>query len=279
METERSLAEIAALEGIETAAWADIYRSRSLSSAFRLETTLGIQGVALFGLTSVPWTEFNRAQGFRPGSELSRRTIETVIEWLQTNAAEPWALQFPEPMLDDRLLATLGEAGLESKGRGVAKLYRRVDKIDTTGTTRFEIRRIGADRAPDFAATVQRGFGGSPVLADVFSALPGRPGWSTYVAYDGEEPVACGALFVEGSLGWVGIGATRPEWRGQGAQSALIGRRLSDGHQAGVAVFAAEAGAPAAGDERQAVSFNNLTRAGFRLAYRRRSFGPIDGRR
>ena len=268
--------EIVSLEGIETAAWADIYGMQPKSSPCRVDTTTGPHGVALLGLTSIPWTEFNRALGFTPGIPLSRSAIEAIKRWLQNNASGSWALQLPDPMLDADLLATLGDAGLERKGRGVAKLHRGVGDPGNGGDTAFEIREVRADRWSDFAQTVQVAFGGPPPLAETFVALPGRAGWRTYVAYDGELPIACGALFVQGTLGWVGIGATRPEWRGRGAQSALIRRRIRDGLAAGVQTFTAETGVPVPGQERNATSFNNLTRAGFELAYTRGNFGPAD---
>ena len=272
-----ALPDIAALEAIESAAWTDSYRSQPTPSPYRVDTTVGPHGVALLGLPGIPWTEFNRALGFTSGAALSRSAIEAIKRWLQDNASPSWALQLPDPMLDADLLATLGDAGLERKGRGVAKLRRGLGNPDHGGgDTAFEIRTVDADRWSDFAQTVQVAFGGPPPLAETFAALPGRAGWRTYVAYDGDLPIACGALFVQGALGWVGIGATRPEWRGRGAQSALIRRRIRDGLAAGVQTFTAETGVPVPGQERNATSFNNLTRAGFELAYTRGNFGPAD---
>lgn len=268
--------ETAALEGIEAAAWTDIYRSQPAPSSYRLDETVAPRGVALLGLTSIPWTEFNKAIGFRPGVSLSRPEIDAMTRWFERNGSTSWALQVPDPMLDAGLRATLRDAGLESKGRGMAKLHRGPEAPDVGSGTAFDVREVGVERWSDFAHTVQLGFGGPAVLAETFAALPGRAGWRTYAAYDGEVPVACGALFVHGSLGWVGIGATRPEWRGKGAQSALIRRRIVDGLSAGVSTFTAETGVPAPGQERKSVSYNNLLRAGFSCAYLRSNFGRAE---
>jgi hypothetical protein len=268
--------DIAALEGIEAEAWIDIYRSQPIPSPYRLEETVTPRGVALLGLTSIPWTEFNKALGFRPGVTLDRPGIDAMTRWFENNASASWALQVPDPMLHAGLRLMLRDAGLESKGRGMAKLRRGHSDPDAGGTTALEVRQVSIERWSDFAHTVRTGFGGPPVLAETCAALPDRPGWSTYAAYDGDVPVACGALFVQGSLGWVGIGATRPEWRGKGAQSALIRRRIRDGLAAGVRTFTAETGVPAPGQERKSVSFNNLVRAGFELAYTRSNFGAAE---
>ncbi|MGI3903955.1 MAG: GNAT family N-acetyltransferase [Janthinobacterium lividum] len=266
--------DVDTLESIEAAAWADSYRSQPKPSPYRLETTVGPHGVALLGLTSIPWTEFNRAIGFTSEAALSRSAIEAIRRWLQDNAASCWALQLPDPMLDAALLATFRDAGLERRGRDLAKLRRGLGDPGDGSATTVEIREVGTDRSSDFAQTVQVGFGAPPLLAETFMTLPGRAGWRTYVAYDGDLPIACGALFIQGSLAWLGIGATRPEWRGRGAQSALIRRRIRDGLAAGVRTFTAETGVPVPGQERNAVSFNNLRRAGFELAYKRGNFGP-----
>jgi GNAT superfamily N-acetyltransferase len=68
-------------------------------------------------------------------------------------------------------------------------------------------------------------------------------------------------------IGWLGIGATRPEHRRRGAQSALLAARIDVGLARGVAGFATETGRPLPGEP--GPSFANIKRAGFRLVYDR----------
>ena len=71
-------------------------------------------------------------------------------------------------------------------------------------------------------------------LDEPFAAnVVGRPGWSCYVAYDGDAPAGAGALYVDGGVGWLGFGATLPAYRGRGAQSAILAARIEDARRQG----------------------------------------------
>jgi acetyltransferase (GNAT) family protein len=95
------------------------------------------------------------------------------------------------------------------------------------------------------------------------SGFVGAPGWASLVAFDGDEPVGHGALYVDGETAWIGVGATRAEWRGRGAQSALLAARIALGLQVGARVFVTETGAGGG------PSYRNILRAGFEEAYLR----------
>ena len=57
-------------------------------------------------------------------------------------------------------------------------------------------------------------------------ALTARPEFDLFLAFHGDSPVATGLLCVDGGLGYLGMAVTLPEYRGQGAQSALIAARM-----------------------------------------------------
>ena len=69
--------------------------------------------------------------------------------------------------------------------------------------------------------------------------------------------------------------ATLPSHRRRGAQGALVARRIRDGLALGYRLFAAEAAED--GPEAPDPSYHNVLRAGFRLAYLRRSYLPVRG--
>jgi len=95
------------------------------------------------------------------------------------------------------------------------------------------------------------------------SGFVGAPGWLHFLAWDGDEPVASGALYADGESGWIGVGTTREAWRGRGAQSALLAARIDAGRELGVRWFTTETGAE------PGPSYRNILRAGFEEAYRR----------
>jgi len=124
--------------------------------------------------------------------------------------------------------------------------------------------RIGDATGDDVAAIVGAVFG-APELAAMLAALPGRDGWHWLAAYDGEEPIACGALFAHDRAGWLGAAGTLPEHRGKGAQSAILAARIARARKLGVDVLATETGERS--DDGPNTSYDNILRAGFAEAY------------
>jgi GNAT superfamily N-acetyltransferase len=111
-----------------------------------------------------------------------------------------------------------------------------------------------------FAHAAAAGYGMDVELWEELCSFVGAPGWRCFVALDGDDPVACGALYADGDHAWLGIAATRATHRGRGAQSALIAARLA-------AARAADAKRVAVETELEGPSRRNVERAGFALAY------------
>jgi len=131
-------------------------------------------------------------------------------------------------------------------------------------TSELSVVPVGPDRAGDFAAVVAGGYG-LPDFTEPFAAnVVGRPGWPCYVAYDGERPAGAGALYVDGGVGWLGFGATLPDFRGRGAQSAILAARIEDARRQGCSTVVTETGE--LDDQRPSASYRNILRAGFREA-------------
>lgn len=107
-----------------------------------------------------------------------------------------------------------------------------------------------------------RGFGLPELLGPWLGALAGRPNWQVYFACDANDvPVATGSVFIHGKQAWMGIGATLPDARRQGAQQILLAARLAAARRAGATTVAIEA--EAAQEGKLSHSLNNIRRAGF----------------
>ena len=128
----------------------------------------------------------------------------------------------------------------------------------------LRVERVAPDRADDFAAVVVGGYGMPEWSAPFAANVVGRRGWSCYVAYDGDSPAGAGALFVRRRLGWLGFAATLPEYRGRGAQSAILAARIEDARQQGCRTVTTETGELEEG--RPSSSYRNILRARFREA-------------
>jgi GNAT superfamily N-acetyltransferase len=128
----------------------------------------------------------------------------------------------------------------------------------------LDVQLVAADRAEDFARVVGDGFELPEWLRPLAANVVGRPAWSCYVAYDDQEPAGAGALFIKGSVGWLGFGSTLPEYRGRGAQSAILAARIEDARKQGCSTVVTETGELEEG--RPSSSYRNILRAGFREA-------------
>ncbi|TMM07514.1 MAG: GNAT family N-acetyltransferase [Actinobacteria bacterium] len=136
--------------------------------------------------------------------------------------------------------------------------------------TDLRVVEIGADRADAFADVFVRAYGTPEVAGSLLERLPGSDGWRCFVAFDGGEPAATGALFVTRKVGWLGAGGTLPEFRRRGAQGALLAARIEAGREAGCETLVTETGEPKNG--RAGGSYRNIVRAGFEPLYVRQNY-------
>jgi GNAT superfamily N-acetyltransferase len=99
------------------------------------------------------------------------------------------------------------------------------------------------------------------------AAMVGGPGWHCFFARAEGAPAAMGALYVDGTTAWIGVGFTHPDFRRRGAQSALLAARIEAARKLGATVMTTETGAPLT--DTPSSSYNNILRAGFREAFLR----------
>lgn len=257
----------AALEAIERDAWLDLFAAAPPSFAIGAGLSCGRFGEAAgFAIQAAPTMQFNRMQGIDVGAGEPAR-LDVMLAWLKDNCGPVWALQIIAPDEADMARRGLAPVGSWTK-------FARPAGAPPPASTDLTIRRVGSDRASDFGAMVQTGFGAPPPFALWAAQLAGRAGWTTYVAYDGEAPVAAAAMFVERDLAWLGLGCCLPSHRGRGAQSAMLAARIADAGVMGASAVVTETGTPPPGEEAQHPSFRNILRAGFEPAYRRINFRP-----
>lgn len=168
-------------------------------------------------------------------------------------------------------------AELEERGfvrdYGWMKFSRGVAPREAQSDLHVEL--ADSNRADDFGRVVGGGFEMPEWLQPLAENVVGRSGWSCYVAYDDQAPAGAGALFThpssgQGAVGWLGFGATLPEYRGRGAQSAILAARVEDARKQGCATVVTETGELEEG--RPSSSYRNILRAGFREAYVRPNY-------
>jgi GNAT superfamily N-acetyltransferase len=125
-----------------------------------------------------------------------------------------------------------------------------------------------------FGRVFAAAYGFPATFAGWLGRLAGRTGWRCLAPYEGGEPIATGALFTAGEVGWLGFGATLPSHRGRGTQSALLAARITLAAELGLGLVVTETGVPRGGRARPGPSYRNILRAGFRETYVRPNYAP-----
>lgn len=245
----------------ELEAFRDLYAAAPPELGARTAEIGGALCLRLEPLSAV--TMFNRALCLGLEAPATDEQLDEALDFLQ--GVQAYVTVAPEAEPQD-----LGER-LETRGlapdRGWTKFSRSTDDPPQASTA---LRVERDERGEAFAEAATRGFEVPDLFLDWLRRLPARDGWQCFVAFDGDAPAAAGALYVTGGVGWVGIGATIPEQRGKGGQSALLAARIHAAADAGCELVVTETGAPVDGLPNG--SYRNIERAGFEPLYVRANY-------
>jgi hypothetical protein len=273
--TDLSVEDVALLEAAEIDAWESMFAAAPPSLARELGLQTARFGPAMASLAArIDVGQFNRVQGIGlPGDE-DGRSIEEAVAWFRSKRLRNFLVQIPPGPNARALAERVKGKGLELQPfRRSWTKFRRPPVPAHPAPTDLRIVRAGAAEAVDFGETAAAGFGMPPVLAPWLSALVQMPDWRCYISYDGEAPVGVGACWIGERTAWLGIGASRPEGRGRGSQSAILARRIDDAIAEGATLLVTETGSAVEGEPQ--TSYSNILRAGFEIAYERRNWtGP-----
>ena len=207
--------------------------------------SVGVRGGTCL-LSEVPTLVLNRVVAVDDTLDLD--AVAEVYDRPHMVGVPPWV---------PRLAAELDERGYRP-GEAWVKLTR---DAAPAGVTTGPVRVQETLDPTAFAPTVADGFGAAD-YAHAFAFLGGP--MIGFVAWDGDDPIGGAALYVDGGHAWFGVASTRPEFRGRGAQAALLAARIEAARARGASTLSVETGAP--GDE-PGPSYRNIRRAGFADAY------------
>ncbi len=232
-------------------------------------------------------TMYNKLAALGQASPATERQVDRFIDLARQQRVKKISVPLGDGMRPRSLPRLLESRGFQ-RGYPGAKLWRdasplplplpspRIDSRRRSGkATPISVRRVRPAEASvwvDVVSEVWRVFG---FRRQWFEARVAAPGWRHYLGWIDDQPVAAAALFV----GTVGSGAsavkvghlvdgvTLKPWRRRGAQAAIIRRRVADGRRLGCELFTSETAPPL--PRMPQVSFRNLQRQGFELAYLR----------
>lgn len=157
-------------------------------------------------------------------------------------------------------------SGLGVTGGGIARFFHRGVKLTSVPPSDLTVREVEPHEKPLFGDLVRDAFGFPEGFEIWFGQLAGRENWRVYFACDGVLPIGVGAMYVKDGRAWLGVGATLREYRGRGAQTLLLNRRVNDAVAMGVRSIHAETGRPTQG-EPIGPSYRNISRAGFEVLF------------
>ncbi|HEX4897129.1 MAG TPA: hypothetical protein VFV53_02070 [Candidatus Limnocylindrales bacterium] len=259
--------------------WLEMAEVRVLEEVFGLATAqpadpvgaeiLEVGGGVATALTAVDIGFFNRTVGLGIERPLTEEDLDAVVAFYDRLARSTSVIQLAPQARPAGADAWLTERGF-AKGRRWAKVWRPVDgSVEVATSLRIE-PVAGAAQRPDFERILTAAFEFPSIIAPMASAPVGRPGWTHFIGYDGDEAVSAAAMYVVDRVAWFGYGATLEAFRGRGGQSAMFAARLRLAAELGCRYAVTETGEETPDEPNP--SYRNMKRMGFRDAYLRQNW-------
>ena len=206
---------------------------------------------------------FNRVLGLGVTAPTRERDIDDAIEVFTGTGARRFMVQVAPSAQPAPLVAWLEARGFYRHNHWI-RLARELSPC-AAPISELRVSTFGLEHANEFGQLGAEAFGHPPELAGLSACLVGAPGWTFFGAFDGDTLVACAAMHAQGAAAWFGFASTRQDYRGRGAQSALIAARIESARQAGCRWACVETAPDTA--EKPNPSTHNLRRLGFSDAY------------
>lgn len=241
--------------------------------ALRPESLAGKKGRDLFlvggaQVTVAPGSvslQRNRVRGLGVQQPASEQMLDQILDVYRALKVKRFSFQqSPCPQYEQ-----IG-GWLERRGFRPHHAYSELVRETSTALavqTGVRVERIGRKDAGVFAEVFGAVMPAPPGQLDWIKASVGAPGFSHYVAFSADRPVATGVVYVNGDAAWMGWAGTLAPFRRRGAQTALIAARTRRAANLGAKWIVCATMEPKRG--RPSGSYRNLLRCGFQDAYLR----------
>lgn len=207
----------------------------------------------------------NRVLGLGVRDGASEEMVDQIMDLYRAARVTRFSFHLSPGPQSDEVTAWIKRRGFRLHHR-YAKLLRDTSPPQPAETS-LAVKRISKTEARSFATVLGEIFAGPEEGDSWMAATVGRPGFSHYLAWDGERPVAAAMVYVEGQAAWMGPAATLTAYRRRGAHAALITARLRRAASLGAKWVACATLEPL--PRRPAGSYRNLLKQGFDLLYLR----------
>lgn len=248
--------ELRCFRDLYDAAPADVRRAMG----WRCES---VGGALVSVAKDAPTILFNRVLGLGVRQPASRETIDDILRLYVDTGVERFFVHVRPEASPPEVGDWLVERGLEPQRRWMK--FERDAAPAPEAKTALRIGPVTEDHGLAFGRVVANAFDLGAAAAGLFPALVGRPSWQLQAAFDGDELVGAGIMFIHGEYAYVAFGATAPTHRGRGAQGAVLAARIEAARALGCTLLFTETGEEVPGEAQH--SYRNIERAGFVPAY------------
>lgn len=217
---------------------------------------------------------FNRAAGFGAGEPITVDVIARACDFFREQDVPEGSIMIAPGALPDDWAAIATELKL-SEGDRYVKVACTVEQAlagpDATLDPKLRVGVVEPHLAREWATVMMTTFE-MPALVDVAEAFVTRDSadWQHFAVWEDERIVGVGSLHVVGECANMFGGATLPQARNRGAQSARIAWCTRAAQAAGCTWLVADTGAEGPGEHNP--SLHNMLRRGLERQYERVSW-------
>jgi GNAT superfamily N-acetyltransferase len=262
--------DFAALENAEIAAFVDFFRAApdDIRSRYELDARDVGDAVCFTCRGLDPPAVFRRAARLGVASETTEESLEKVLTYM-SERTPGYAVTASVHSRPGQLESWLQQRRF-TRAWAWMKFSRDCSIEPEADPPGLEIALADASLRNDFGRVMVEAFGMPSSIAPWLGELAGRENWIAAMAFNKGTPVAVGTAYVSGHHAWLGFGATLPEYRRLGAQTALLRRRIREAADRGARVAVTETGERV--PDRPSNSYRNILRVGFREMYLRQNY-------
>ena len=264
----------ARVEAHEADTWARMVAAVGAVDGDPLDARVGRTGpVPLFALTALDVPLFNRVVSLGVAEATDDVELDRVLGWFAAHGQSRFWIEVTPAARPSNLRELLTARGLLDSGIRQAKTWRRPAPVPIDPPIAVDELTM-ADR-DGFEAVNVAAWGVPPVLAPWFGATVGADGFRHFGVRDGaDRVVSTGSMFARDGVAWLGFGATYPEFRGRGYQTALLAHRVSEAARMGCEIAHSETRQDAATPDDPNPSLHNMLRTGFEVLYDKEIWAP-----
>ncbi len=254
----------------EINAWQDMYSAagRDLASQFGIKVfSMGSACVSM--VKNIDILGFNRVIGLGLFQTASEQMVDDIISKYSTDGIKRFFIQIHPEAAPPKLKDWFEKRNIKHYNNWV-KHYRGVEDPPRLETG-LEIKEVSSkDEVDRFGEIITMSFKWPDEMRMWFENLAGRKYWKTYLAFEDDKAVAAASMYVKDDCGWLSFGSTLPDYRGKGAQTALIARRIQDAAELGCKVLTLETSED--NEQERSQSLLNVQKMGFETAFVRPNF-------